>query len=670
MATRRERANAIRVLAMDAVEQAKSGHPGMPMGMADVAEVLWNDFLCHNPANPHWFDRDRFILSNGHGCMLLYAALHLSGYDLPMTEIRRFRQLHSMTPGHPEYGHTPGVEVTTGPLGQGFANAVGMALAETLLAAQFNRPGHDLIDHLTYVFCGDGDLMEGVSHEAGSLAGTLGLGKLIVVYDDNGISIDGEVKGWFRDDTRKRFEGYGWHTVGPVDGYDAEAVKAALEQARAETSRPSLIFAKTVIGYGAPNKQGSAAAHGSPLGPEEVAATRKALGWAFPPFEIPEAIYADWDARERGAALEADWNERFLAYEREYPELAAELKRRIKGRLPEDWAQTASDYIARVAREGKPQATRKASGMALGVFAPALPEIVGGSADLTPSNDTYWPRATVIHPGRLQGDYLHWGVREFGMTAALNGLAAHGGFIPYGGTFLVFSDYARNAVRLAALAGYPTILVYTHDSIGLGEDGPTHQPIEHLASLRAMPGLVVWRPADDVETAIAWRDAIERRDGPTTLVLTRQSVPHFERTDSQLAGIRRGGYVLHEPEHDPVAVVMASGSEVGLAVTAARALGDQGVPTRVVSMPSQELFLAQDPDWRERVLPPALRARVAVEAAVPLSWYRFVGLDGVVVGLERFGESAPGSEIFEDLGFTPTRVVAAVHETIARVKAR
>ncbi len=665
MPTRRELANAIRALTMDAVQKANSGHPGMPMGMADIAEVLYNDFLCHNPANPQWSGRDRFLLSNGHGCMLQYAALHLSGYDLPMTEIRNFRQLHSKTPGHPEYGHTPGVEVTTGPLGQGIANGVGFALAEALLAARFNRPDHEIIDHHTYVFCGDGCLMEGISHEAASVAGTLGLGKLIMVYDDNGISIDGEVKGWFRDDTRKRFEAYGWHTVGPIDGHDAAAVKQAFTQARAETQRPSLILARTIIGFGAPDKQGTAAAHGSALGEAEVARARKTLGWEAPPFEIPEAIYAGWDARARGERAEAEWHVRFAAYAKAYPEPAAELKRRLGGELPMNWTQTVERHIAQVAQTGKAQATRKASGATLAALAPILPEIVGGSADLTPSNDTFWPQARGVKPGKPDGNYLHWGVREFAMTAILNGMAVHGGLIVYGGTFLTFSDYARNAVRLAALAHYPTILVYTHDSIGLGEDGPTHQPVEHVATLRALPNLTLWRPADDVETAVAWRDAIERRDGPTTLILTRQAVPHYPRTSVQVEAIRRGGYVLYEPDALPRALIMATGSEVGLAMAAATALGEEGVPTRVVSMPCQELFLAQDADWQNAVLPAAIDARVAVEAGITMPWYRFVGRSGRVIGLDRFGESAPGQVVFDELGFTVARVAAAVRDALA-----
>ncbi|MGH8225239.1 MAG: transketolase [Gammaproteobacteria bacterium] len=665
MPTRRELANAIRALAMDAVEQANSGHPGMPMGMADIAEVLYNDFLRHNPANPKWPGRDRFLLSNGHGCMLQYAALHLSGYDLPMNEIRNFRQLHSITPGHPEYGHTPGVEVTTGPLGQGIANGVGLALAEALLATKFNRPGHEIVNHHTYVFCGDGCLMEGVSHEAGSLAGTLGLGKLIMIYDDNGISIDGEVKGWFHDDSAKRFQAYGWHTVGPIDGQNGEAVKQAIEEAKAETKRPSLILARTIIGFGAPDKEGTAATHGSALGAAEIAAARKMLDWKYPPFEIPDEIYAGWDARERGAKFEADWRERFDAYEKAHPQLAAELRRRLDRRLPDKWAETAKNYIAKIAREGKAQATRKSSGAALAAFQPVLPELVGGSADLTPSNDTWFPDAKVIKPGKPDGDYLHWGVREFGMTAALNGMNVHGGLIAYGGTFLTFSDYARNALRLAALGRYPTILVYTHDSIGLGEDGPTHQPVEHLAALRAIPGLTLWRPADDVETAVAWQDAIERKDGPTLFALTRQSVPHYQRSDAQLAAIRRGGYVLHEPDDAPTALIIATGSEVGLAMEAAKSLTEEGRPTRVVSMPCVELFLAQDADWREAVLPRAIRARVAVEAGIAMPWHRFVGDAGRIVSLERFGESAPAEEVFDELGFTPAHVTAAMRESIA-----
>lgn len=665
MPTRRELANAIRALAMDAVQKANSGHPGMPMGMADIAEVLYNDFLHHNPANPHWPGRDRFLLSNGHGCMLQYATLHLSGYDLPMSEIRNFRQLHSRTPGHPEYGRTPGVEVTTGPLGQGVANAVGFALGEALLASRFNRPGHEIIDHDTYVFCGDGCLMEGVSHEAASLAGTLGLGKLIMVYDDNGISIDGEVSGWFRDDTRQRFDAYGWHTVGPIDGHDAEAVHAALAEARAESGRPSLILARTVIGFGAPDKQGKASSHGSALGEEEVAKARERLGWTHPPFEIPEDIYAGWDARGRGEQAEAEWHERFSAYGEAYPELAAELKRQLAGEMPAGWDELIEQHIAHVAKSGKRQATRKASGSTLAAVAAVLPEMVGGSADLTPSNDTFWPDAQVLKPGRPEGNYVHWGVREFAMTAILNGLAVHGGHVAYGGTFLTFSDYARNAIRLAAMSHYPTILVYTHDSIGLGEDGPTHQPVEHLASLRAMPNLVVWRPADDVETAVAWRDAMERREGPTALVLTRQSVPHYEREAHQVSAIRRGGYVLYEPAQAPRALIIATGSEVALAVEAARALEQETLPVRVVSMPSQELFLAQDDQWQASVLPAAITARVAVEAGVGMPWHRFLGLHGRVLGLERFGESAPGAQVFEQFGFTPERVASAVREVVA-----
>ena len=665
MPTRRELANAIRALAMDAVQNANSGHPGMPMGMADIAEVLYNDFLRHNPGNPQWADRDRFLLSNGHGCMLQYATLHLSGYDLPMSEIRNFRQLHSKTPGHPEYGHTPGVEVTTGPLGQGVANGVGLALAEALLAARFNRPGHGIIDHHTYVFCGDGCLMEGISHEAASLAGTLGLGKLVMVYDDNGISIDGEVKGWFHDDTRQRCEAYGWHTIGPIDGHDAETVRKAFAEAHEETRRPTLILARTVIGFGAPDKQGKASSHGSALGEEEVAKAREVLGWTHPPFEIPQDIYAGWDARSRGEQAEAEWHERFAAYAKEYPELAAELKRQLAGELPGNWEATVEQHIAAVAKTGKAQATRKSSGATLATLAPILPEIVGGSADLTPSNDTFWPDAKVVQPGQPGGNYLHWGVREFAMTAILTGMAANVGQVAYRGTFLTFYYYARNAIRVAAMSRSPTILVYAHDSIGLGEDGPTHQPVVHLASLRAMPNLVVWRPADDVETAVAWQDAIERRDGPTALVLTRQSVPHYDRDTRQLAAIRRGGYVLYEPSDAPRALIIATGSEVALATEAATALADEGLPVRVVSMPSQELFLAQDVDWQEAVLPATISASLAVEAGVAMPWHRFVGLHGRVVGLERFGQSAPAKQVFEEFGFTAERVAAAVREAVA-----
>ena len=664
MPSRRELANAIRVLSMDAVQKAKSGHPGAPMGMADIAEVLWRDFLVHNPANPRWFNRDRFVLSNGHGSMLLYALLHLSGYDLSMEDIKHFRQLHSKTPGHPEYGYTPGVETTTGPLGQGITNAVGMALAEKVLAGQFNREGHRIVDHYTYVFLGDGCLMEGVSHEACSLAGTLGLGKLIAFWDDNGISIDGHVEGWFTDDTPKRFEAYGWHVVRDVDGHDPEAVRKAILEARSVNDRPSLICCKTVIGYGAPNLCGSHDCHGAPLGEEEVAATRENLGWQHPPFEIPDEIYAAWDAREKGRDAEARWQEAFERYRAAYPELAAELERRMRGELPAGWEEHARAFIARVAEKGEKVATRKASQNAIAGYAPALPELLGGSADLTGSNLTNWPQCRAVSRTVADGNYLHYGVREFGMAAIMNGVALHGGFIPFGGTFLVFSDYCRNAVRMAALMKVRSIFVFTHDSIGLGEDGPTHQPVEHVASLRLIPNMHVWRPCDAVETAVAWKAAIERRDGPTSLVLTRQGVPHQERTPEQLEAIARGGYVLLDCEGGPEALILATGSEVALAVEAARRLQGEGARVRVVSLPCLEVFEAQEEAWREAVLPPAVKARVAVEAGVTGCWHRLVGERGRVIGLDRFGESAPGPQLFEHFGFTVDNVVQAVREVL------
>lgn len=667
MPSRREAANAIRALAMDAVEKAQSGHPGMPMGMADIAEVLWTDFIRHNPNNPTWANRDRFVLSNGHGCMLWYAVAHLSGYAVSIEDIKQFRQLHSITPGHPEYKLTPGVEVTTGPLGQGFANSVGMALAEALLADEFNRPDHEIINHFTYVFAGDGCLMEGISHEAGSLAGTLGLGRLIAFYDNNGISIDGKVNGWFRDDTAARFEAYGWHVVRDVDGHDPESVNQAIKAAQQRMDKPSLILCRTVIGFGAPDKQGTAAVHGSALGAEEVKRARETLGWHHPPFFVPREIYDYWDARERGQHEESDWNRRYDAYAKAYPELASELSRRLKGSLPENCANAFSKIVADIAEKGESRATRKSSGAVLNRMAQIVPELFGGSADLTGSNNTSWEKCTTIQPGHLSGNYLHYGVREFGMTALLNGMAAHGGFVPFGGTFLVFSDYARNAVRLAALSGYPNILVYTHDSIALGEDGPTHQPIEHLASLRAMPGLVLWRPADDVETAVAWQDAVERRDGPTALVLTRQSVPHYERDKGRLAEVRRGGYVLYEPAQQPRALIMATGSEVALAMDAAKRLTDDGKATRVVSLPSVEVFEQQPEEWRDSVLPAAIQARVAVEAGVAQPWYRWVGEAGAIVSLERYGESAPKDDVLNDLGFTSEHIVAVVEDTLAKI---
>jgi transketolase len=658
MPSRRDLANAIRALSMDAVQQANSGHPGMPMGMADIAEVLWNDFLRHNPGNPRWPNRDRFVVSNGHGSMLLYSLLHLTGYPLQMEEIRNFRQFGARTAGHPEYEPDMGVETTTGPLGQGLANAVGMALAERVLAARYNRPGFEVVDHHTWVFTGDGCLMEGVSHEACSLAGTLGLGKLVVFYDDNGISIDGEVEGWFTDDTPARFEAYGWHVVPGVDGHDPEAVQAAIAAAKAETGRPTLICCRTVIGWGAPNKQGTEATHGAALGPDEVAATRANIGWPHDPFVIPADIRAAWDARERGAAAEAAWAERLAAYATEYPAEHTELQRRLAGELPPGWSAAAGEAITALAAGDKAVATRKASEMALNAFGPSLPELIGGSADLSGSNNTFFKGSRRIAAGDFDGNYLHYGVREFGMTAIMNGLALHGGFKPYGGTFLVFSDYARNAVRMAALMRQPVTLVYTHDSIGLGEDGPTHQPIEHVASLRLIPNLRVWRPCDVAETAVAWQDAIESRSTPTVLALSRQNLAPQQRTPAQLADIRRGGYVLHQPEGETQAIIIATGSEVALAMAAAGQLAQEGIGVRVVSMPCIEAFRGQDAAWRETVLPPAVKARLAVEAGVPDSWYPFVGDAGDVIGIERFGESAPAGELFEHFGFTAAHVAA------------
>jgi len=668
MTTRRELANAVRALAMDAVEAAKSGHPGMPMGMADIAEVLWNDFLRHNPADPKWPNRDRFVLSNGHGSMLQYALLHLAGYDLPMDQLRHFRQLHSKTAGHPEYGHTPGVETTTGPLGQGLANAVGFALAEKVLAAHFNRPGHTVVDHHTYVFLGDGCLMEGISHEACSLAGTWGLGKLIAIYDDNGISIDGEVHGWFTDDTAKRFEAYGWNVIRGVDGHDADAIKRAITQATAQCDKPTLICAKTIIGFGAPHKQGKEESHGAPLGKDEIAAAREQLGWNFPPFEIPAEIYAGWDAKAKGAEREKEWNATLDAYAKAHPELAAEFKRRLAGDLPADWADKAQAYIAKMQAEGPEVASRKASQMALDAFGPLLPELIGGSADLAGSNLTKWKGSKDAGNGNAsdgQGNYVYYGVREFGMTAIANGLALHGGFIPYDATFLVFSDYARNAVRMSALIPAHAIHVYTHDSIGLGEDGPTHQPVEHLASLRYIPNNQVWRPCDAVESAVSWKAAIERKGNPACLVFSRQNLKHQQRSEQQVADIARGAYVLSDPADTKFkAIIIATGSEVELAMEAARTLGQQGVPVRVVSMPCTEVFDEQPLEYREGILPSWCRARVAVEAATADYWRRYVGLDGEVIGMTGFGASAPAPQLFEHFGFTVTNVVDAVKRVI------
>ena len=652
---RRALANALRALAMDAVQQANSGHPGMPMGMADIAEVLWNDFLQHNPANPEWPNRDRFVLSNGHGSMLLYGLLHLSGYPLTIDELRNFRQLGSRTAGHPEYEPDLGIETTTGPLGQGVTNAVGMALAERTLAAQFNRSGYPVVDHYTYVFLGDGCLMEGISHEACSLAGTLGLGKLICLYDDNGISIDGDVAGWFADDTPARFRAYGWQVIDSVDGHDPEAIASAIAEARSDTQRPTLICCKTVIGFGAPNKQGSEATHGAPLGEDEVAAARETLGWKSAAFEIPDEISAAWDARAAGAGREQAWRKLMDAYAQEHPALAGELARRLAGELPPEWPDLAARAIEKIAASDEKLATRKASLVALDAFAPALPELIGGSADLTGSNLTLHAGSKVISHDDAGGNYIYYGVREFGMAAINNGLALHGGFIPYGGTFLTFSDYSRNALRMAALMGIRNISVFTHDSIGLGEDGPTHQPVEHLASLQLIPNLRCWRPCDTTETAVAWRDAIERKGGPSCLVLTRQGLPAQPRDAGQIAAIRRGGYVLSD---DPSAAVIliASGSEVALAVSAAELLRADGLAVRVVSMPSMQAFAEQDAAWQDAVLPPDIDARVAIEAGATGLWHRFTGTRGAIIGLDRFGESAPGGQLFEHFGFTPARV--------------
>jgi transketolase len=663
-------AHAIRALAMDAVQKANSGHPGMPMGMAEIATVLWTRHLRHNPANPAWPDRDRFVLSNGHGSMLLYAALHLSGYDLPIEELARFRQLHSKTPGHPEYGCAPGVETTTGPLGQGLANAVGMAIAERVLAAEFNRPGFELVDHRTYVFAGDGCMMEGISHEACALAGTLGLSKLIVVYDDNGISIDsdkGEIRQWYTDDVRRRFEAYGWRVIANVDGHDPRAVDRALSRAKRERRRPTLIVAKTVIAKGSPNKANTGAAHGAPLGEKEVAATREAIGWTHPPFEIPPEIYRAWDARRRGAAAERRWRRLFEAYQREHPAAAAEFRRRMAGELPADFPARVEALVAELASRAESVATRRASQIALEALAPALPELVGGSADLSGSNLTMVKSSRPI--GREGGgNYVFYGVREFGMCAAMNGLALHGGVVPYGGTFLVFSDYARNALRLAAMMRLRVIYVLTHDSIGLGEDGPTHQPVEHAASLRLVPNLDVWRPCDAVETALAWAAGLERRDGPTGLLLSRQALPHIAREPRQVEAIRRGGYVLAEAEGGtPRCVLIATGSEVSLALEARRLLAAEGIAVRVVSMPSTTVFDRQAEGYRAEVLPPTI-PRVAVEAGVSDYWRKYVGLEGAIVGLDRFGESAPGPELFRHFGFTPENVAATVKRVLARAR--
>ncbi|WP_028765781.1 MULTISPECIES: transketolase [Shewanella] len=661
MSSRKELANAIRALTMDAVQKANSGHPGAPMGMADIAEVLWNDFLKHNPNNPDWVDRDRFILSNGHGSMLIYSLLHLTGYALPMEELKNFRQLHSKTPGHPEYGYTPGVETTTGPLGAGISNAVGMAIAEKTLAAQFNKPGHDIVDHFTYCFLGDGCLMEGISHEACSLAGTLGLGKLIAFWDDNGISIDGHVEGWFTDDTPKRFESYGWHVIANVDGHDSDAIRAAIEEAKSVTDKPTMICCKTTIGFGSPNKSGSHDCHGAPLGDAEIAAAREFLGWNHAAFEIPENVYAGWDAKEAGAAREASWNEKFAAYEAAFPELAAEYKRRvITGELPADFEEKAQAFIQECQDKAEGIASRKASQNAIGAFGAILPEMLGGSADLAGSNLTLWSGSKGIQDDPA-GNYIFYGVREFGMSGIMNGASLHGGFINYGATFMMFMEYARNAVRMSALMGIQNIFVYTHDSIGQGEDGPTHQPVEQLANLRMTPNMNVWRPCDAAETAVSWKNAIERRNAPTSLVFSRQNLPAQARTAEQLANVAKGGYVLSDCAGTPDLILIATGSEVQLALDSAAALTEQGKQVRVVSMPSTNEFDKQDAAYKESVLPSAVTKRVAIEAAHVDYWYKYVGFGGAVVGMTTFGESAPGGDLMKHFGFTVENVVATAN---------
>ncbi|WP_286975786.1 transketolase [Pseudomonas sp.] len=663
MPSRRERANAIRALSMDAVQKANSGHPGAPMGMADIAEVLWRDYLKHNPSNPSFADRDRFVLSNGHGSMLIYSLLHLTGYDLGIEDLKQFRQMGSRTPGHPEYGYTPGVETTTGPLGQGIANAVGFAIAEKVLGAQFNRDGHKIVDHYTYAFMGDGCMMEGISHEVCSLAGTLGLGKLIAFYDDNGISIDGEVEGWFSDDTPKRFESYGWQVIRNVDGHDAEEIKIAIETAR-KSEQPTLICCKTIIGFGSPNKQGKEDCHGSALGNDEIALTRAALGWNHGPFEIPADIYAEWDAKAAGAAAEAEWDQRFAAYAAAFPELASEFKRRMAGELPADFSEKAAAYITEVAVKGETIASRKASQNTLNAFGPLLPEFLGGSADLAGSNLTLWKGCKGVSAEDASGNYMYYGVREFGMSAIMNGVALHGGFVPYGATFLIFMEYARNAVRMSALMKKRVLYVFTHDSIGLGEDGPTHQPIEQLTSLRSTPNLDTWRPADAVESAVAWKYAIERNDGPSALIFSRQNLPHQGRDVAQLSDIARGGYVLKDCDGEPELILIATGSEVGLAVQAFEKLTEQGRKVRVVSMPCTSVFDAQDAGYKQSVLPVQVGARIAIEAAHADFWYKYVGLEGQVIGMTTFGESAPAPALFEHFGFTVDNILETAAEML------
>jgi transketolase len=664
MTSRRELANAIRALSMDAVQKANSGHPGAPMGMADIAEVLWNDFMIHNPTNPQWSNRDRFVLSNGHGSMLIYSLLHLTGYDLPIEELKNFRQLHSKTPGHPEYGYAPGVETTTGPLGQGITNAVGMAIAEKALAAQFNRDGHNIVDHHTYVFLGDGCLMEGISHEACSLAGTLGLGKLIAFWDDNGISIDGHVEGWFTDNTPMRFEAYGWHVIADVDGHDSAAITKAVQLAKSMTDKPTMICCKTTIGFGSPNKAGSHACHGAALGQDEINLTKAALGWDHEAFVIPAEVYGGWDAKAKGAKAEKEWNEKFAAYTAAYPELAAEYQRRIIGELPKNWKADADSFVNAVNAEAKTTATRLSSLAAIEGFAKFLPEIFGGSADLGCSNMTEWTGYRPMRADKPDANYINYGVREFGMSAMMNGIALHGGLIPFGATFLMFSEYARNALRMASLMKIRSIFVYTHDSIGLGEDGPTHQPIEQTATLRLIPGIQVWRPCDAVETTVSWRAAFERQDGPTILVFSRQNLPHIPRTQKQIEEISRGGYILSDSDGHPEAIIIATGSEVELALKAAEQLNASGRKIRVVSMPSTNIFDAQDEAYRESVLPAAVIKRVAVEAGVTDVWWKYVGTNGKIVGLDRFGESAPAGLLFKEFGFTVENVVKNVEAVL------
>ncbi|HGF7194286.1 TPA: transketolase [Vibrio cholerae] len=665
MSSRKQLANAIRALSMDGVQKANSGHPGAPMGMADIAEVLWRSHLNHNPQNPNWADRDRFVLSNGHGSMLIYSLLHLSGYELSIDDLKNFRQLHSKTPGHPEYGYAPGIETTTGPLGQGITNAVGMAIAEKALAAQFNKPGHDIVDHFTYVFMGDGCLMEGISHEACSLAGTLGLGKLIAFWDDNGISIDGHVEGWFSDDTPKRFEAYGWHVIPAVDGHDADAINAAIEAAKAETSRPTLICTKTIIGFGSPNKAGSHDCHGAPLGNDEIKAVREFLGWEHAPFEIPADIYAAWDAKQAGASKEAAWDEKFAAYAKAYPAEAAEYKRRVAGELPANWEAATSEIIANLQANPANIASRKASQNALEAFGKLLPEFMGGSADLAPSNLTMWSGSKSLTAEDFSGNYIHYGVREFGMTAIINGIALHGGFVPYGATFLMFMEYARNAMRMAALMKVQNIQVYTHDSIGLGEDGPTHQPVEQIASLRMTPNMSTWRPCDQVESAVAWKLAIERKDAPSALIFSRQNLAQQPRSAEQVANIAKGGYILKDCAGQPELILIATGSEVELAVAAYEQLSAEGKAVRVVSMPSTDAFDKQDAAYREAVLPSSVTKRIAIEAGIADFWYKYVGFGGRIIGMTSFGESAPAGELFKLFGFTTENVVKQAKELLA-----